>query len=262
MPMDVLRNYRYEMMRPGELEAAVRMCPLALAPVGTLEWHGRHLPLGLDALKAHAICLRIAEKSGGVVLPPNYFSCGGMLFPWTFRYDPGTVFRIIHQTLRRLKKHGFKIIFIITGHYPVHHVLLLMAAAEMFMAFNDAVAVALPEFSMAGGTGYNGDHAAKWETSLMMELFPDLVDADELSKFDGLDGLRLAIRGIHGENPAETASRELGAKTLDEIVSGFASLAQQLLESADKNIARETHRRAVKDFLKYETKNIFDNLRL
>jgi hypothetical protein len=49
-----------------------------------LQWHGRHLPLGNDALKAHAILVKTAERSGGVVYPPVYFHEGfprGSLVP-------------------------------------------------------------------------------------------------------------------------------------------------------------------------------------
>jgi creatinine amidohydrolase/Fe(II)-dependent formamide hydrolase-like protein len=36
-------------------------------PFGLIEWHGRHLPLGNDALKAHGILVKAAERAGGVV---------------------------------------------------------------------------------------------------------------------------------------------------------------------------------------------------
>lgn len=244
-----MRNVRFELMRPAELEETSKTCPLAWIPVGTLEWHGRHLPVGLDALKAHAICERIAQKSGGVVLPPNYFSLSGMLFPWTFKYDPVTIARMTHVTLKKLRKNGFKVIFIITGHYPSDHVLLLMAVAEWFMTFNDAVVVVLPEFAMAKESGYNGDHAAKWETSLMMELFPELIEKDEMDKYRDLSGFEMFFKGVHGENPAISASRELGASTLNEIESGFSELAARLLDNPDKRIAKEIHREMIFNFI-------------
>jgi creatinine amidohydrolase/Fe(II)-dependent formamide hydrolase-like protein len=38
--------------------------PLCYLPLGTLEWHGEHAAVGLDALKAHAVCVLAAERSG------------------------------------------------------------------------------------------------------------------------------------------------------------------------------------------------------
>ena len=65
-----------QFMRPGQLEAAARKFPVVYVPVGCIEWHGRHLPLGTDALKAHGILVKCAEKFGGVVYPPVYFHAG------------------------------------------------------------------------------------------------------------------------------------------------------------------------------------------
>ncbi|MFH1539786.1 MAG: creatininase family protein [bacterium] len=248
-----MAKVQFEQMRPAELEALVQDRPLAWLPVGTLEWHGRHLPVGLDALKAHALCCRIAERAGGAVLPANYHSILGMLFPWTFRY-PNSVFSgAVTTTLRHLKKYGFKVMFIITGHYPARQVLYLIALAESFMAAHNAVVVALPEFGMAQEAGYNGDHAAKWETSIMMELFPELVDERELSLLAGERGYPLLRRGVMGENPAEHASRELGAEVVDVIVENFSNLADELLEMPDKNAARRiahgVHREFVKNYV-------------
>jgi creatinine amidohydrolase len=63
---------RYEEMTPREFLEAVEKMPVFIVPTGLLEWHGDHLPLGQDALKAHGICLRVAEKlGGGIVLPPQ-----------------------------------------------------------------------------------------------------------------------------------------------------------------------------------------------
>ena len=73
------RRVRYEEMKPDELEHAVAEFPVAYCAFGSLEWHGRHLPVGTDALKAHGIVVRAAERYGGVALPPTYW---GFVEPW------------------------------------------------------------------------------------------------------------------------------------------------------------------------------------
>src|SRR5579864_5564960 len=60
---------QYELMTPGEIVAARARCPVAFVPVGPIEWHGPHLPLGTDALVAHHLAVRAARIVGGVVLP-------------------------------------------------------------------------------------------------------------------------------------------------------------------------------------------------
>ncbi|MBM3477147.1 MAG: creatininase family protein, partial [Armatimonadetes bacterium] len=46
---------RYEEMLPDELREVIRAAPVAYVPLGSLEWHGYHLPVGNDAIKAHEI---------------------------------------------------------------------------------------------------------------------------------------------------------------------------------------------------------------
>ena len=76
-----------QFMRPAQLEKAISEFPVVYVPFGLIEWHGRHLPLGNDALKAHAILVKAAEQCGGVVYPPVYFHEG---FPRSLssRYSP------------------------------------------------------------------------------------------------------------------------------------------------------------------------------
>ncbi|MBM4049279.1 MAG: creatininase family protein, partial [Planctomycetes bacterium] len=70
---------RYEEMFPDEVEAALKKASVAYVPLGSLEWHGPHIAMGNDTLKIHAVCVRIAKRTGGVVLPPTFWgiSTGG-----------------------------------------------------------------------------------------------------------------------------------------------------------------------------------------
>jgi creatinine amidohydrolase len=75
---EAMKEFRYEYMFPADFLAAVKEMPVFLMPTGLLEWHGNHLPLGQDALKAYGICLETARKlGGGIVLPPNYYGRPG-----------------------------------------------------------------------------------------------------------------------------------------------------------------------------------------
>src|SRR5262249_31715737 len=58
---------------PHQFRERKNECPVAWIPLGTLEWHGRHLPLGVDGLIVEGLCLRAASEIGGVVFPPLYY---------------------------------------------------------------------------------------------------------------------------------------------------------------------------------------------
>ena len=86
-----MTEVRYERLHPAELRAAVERAPLAFLPVGTLEFHGEHLPFGVDSFEAHGLCLRAAELAGGVVLPPVYLASGCLDLPFTLSFEPELV---------------------------------------------------------------------------------------------------------------------------------------------------------------------------
>ena len=58
---------RYEEMLPHEIRTAREERALAYLPLGTLEWHGPQNAVGLDGLKAHALCCEFAAEHGGLV---------------------------------------------------------------------------------------------------------------------------------------------------------------------------------------------------
>jgi creatinine amidohydrolase/Fe(II)-dependent formamide hydrolase-like protein len=96
-----------QFMRPAQLEAAGRKFPAVYVPFGLIEWHGLHLPLGNDAIKAHAILVKCAEKFGGVVYPPVYFHNG-------FRQEH--LVPVLTDLFGRLKRTGYRVIIGVSGH--------------------------------------------------------------------------------------------------------------------------------------------------
>ena len=52
----------YIQSRPSELQAAIDEFPAAYAPLGSLEWHDLHLPLGFDGLKAETLLRKVMDR--------------------------------------------------------------------------------------------------------------------------------------------------------------------------------------------------------
>jgi len=61
------KKVRYEELLPHEMEEIMKDKPIAYLPFGTLEWHGLHLALGNDAVKACELCLRVAQRAGALL---------------------------------------------------------------------------------------------------------------------------------------------------------------------------------------------------
>ncbi len=64
---------RYWMCRPDQIVERRQACPVAYVPLGTLEWHGPHNPVGADTLQAEGLAVLCARRGGGLVLPPLYY---------------------------------------------------------------------------------------------------------------------------------------------------------------------------------------------
>jgi creatinine amidohydrolase len=221
---------RYEEMLPDELQEVLRTAPIAYAPLGSLEWHGYHLPLGNDAIKVHEICLLAAGATGGAVLPPLFCGVGGghKEYFGSAMVEEEWVEPLLKRQFDCLARHGFRVIVAVTGHYPGEQVEMVRRAAAAHMAEPGAATVlALPEYAAFPSDPRRGDHAAKWETSILWHLRPDLVDTTRLT--DGRDD---PLYGVYGDDPRAHASQALGRETVDGIVAGLAEMVRQAL--ADK----------------------------
>src|SRR5436853_2961144 len=67
-----MRRVEYELMRPPDIVQERDRLPIAFVPIGPLEWHRSHLPLGTDGLHTHEVAVEVARRIGGIVLP-TYF---------------------------------------------------------------------------------------------------------------------------------------------------------------------------------------------
>jgi creatinine amidohydrolase len=68
-----MRTVRFELLRPDEILAERQRFPVVYQPIGPLEWHGPHMPYGMDPLHAETEARRVAEMIGGVVMPTLYW---------------------------------------------------------------------------------------------------------------------------------------------------------------------------------------------
>ena len=177
---------RYEQLRPDELEDVLRASPIAYWPLGLIEHHGWHLPIGFDGIKAERICGRAAEQTGGVILPVMWW--GGLgghdQFKWTHYQPPGAAGEIVATTVGQLFTFGFRAVVVLAGHYPWQSILderlppIAKRNADRHLLWGTEVTIA-PDGS---DPRTRGDHAAREETSMGLSLLPELTDASAASR--------------------------------------------------------------------------------
>ncbi len=221
MTNDLPASVQMQFMRPAQLEAAGRAFPVVYVPFGLIEWHGRHLPLGNDALKAHGILVKTAEKFGGVVYPPVFFHNG---------FDQEALVPILRDLFDRLKKTGFRVIIGVSGHNVREQIDMIDKALDRTTADGTVAGIGLWEVTLSQCEESDTDHAAKWETSNMMFLYPDLVDMSELGT--GLLAPDMKPpHGIGGLDPRQHASVEAGRRNVELASEAIGRKAGELLES-------------------------------
>ena len=219
-------------------------------PLGTFEHHGWHLPVCFDGIKAHALCQRVAQRTGGAVLPTFFYGTGGghVGYKWTLMLPEAQIAPLIEATLNHLARQGFQVVVLLTGHYPqeqvdmVHRLAREAQQRHLHVRF---IGLTEPEVTTAEpGDPAAGDHAAKYETSLALALNPEWVRLDRLTAGRNPTQVTLpdtplkdapthdpshALYAIHGQDPRTKASKELGEKLLAEIVSRLADKVEEAL---------------------------------
>ncbi|UVC17565.1 creatininase family protein [Mesorhizobium onobrychidis] len=177
---------RWEELSSPDVASLDRERTVVMLPLGSVEQHGNHMPLGTDTMLAHAVSLAAAERArDAVVLPSPWFgfSVHHMRFPGSVTLRAETLIAVAEDVVASLVQHGFRRILIVNGHGGNAGVIDLLASTLGYRHYGAARIAALTYFHLArqaiaelrrsepGGMG----HACEFETAMVQHLRPDLV---------------------------------------------------------------------------------------
>jgi len=180
----------------GELtwiEAAKRLkeVDVALLPVGSIEQHGPHLPLDVDAFDAAYLAMKVGEACSDpkpLVLPviPYGVSYHHEDFAGTISIGPETLSRLVYEIGMSSASHGITKLVIINGHggnSPALHFAAQMINrdAHIFTCV-DTGETSDPDINALVETP-NDVHAGEIETSTTLAVRPNLVNREVSGKF-------------------------------------------------------------------------------
>ena len=230
---------------------------IIILPVGSLEQHGPHLPLNVDVVIPTSLAKMVSEELDAMVLPPIVYgykshptSGGGELFPGTTSLDGITLINLTLDILRETYRHGGRRFLILNGHYE--NVAFVTEAVELLVREVDDARVVILSwweqvsdemvdelFAETGFPGWEPEHAAITETSLMQYFAPELVREDKIIDDQSERKLTYSIfpppddiipkSGILYK--ATYASREKGEKLAKQVVGTIVQIARQELGS-------------------------------
>jgi len=210
-------------------------------PLGTLEWHGAHLPLGSDLINAIEISKIISKKVGGVVLPPIFVGTNNFkikkkriilsgvdlqlnkkLVGSIYFLKPTLFYRLLESLIFQIKPQGFKKLVIIAGHSGAKQIEILDKIKNNFSTTNFKILVIYPLKMIGEKYGKRTRHAGYEETSLLWALRPDLVKKSKRTKYSNKDIIKL-----RGGDPRFRSSIKLGNQFLNYIIKDSVKMIKK-----------------------------------
>ncbi len=144
---------------------------IAFLPVGTVEMHGPHQPVGTDTIIAKAFALSIAEQADGLVLPEFHYSWAGSTdgFAGTISMEIGLEQAVVEAIALRSFRMGFGKVVLVSVHSPNNHVLYL-SARTFYEKHHKPLFFIDPyrPIDEASSRIFEGDYARSKEASLVL----------------------------------------------------------------------------------------------
>jgi creatinine amidohydrolase len=159
-----------------------------IIPMGSIEAHGDHLPIGTDCIVSSHLANMVAERLGDALVAPVIATghAPRTRFPGTISFPVDLVVQVLAHYLEALEHDGFRTVVILPMHAESFQTLQLFAPelGRRFPALTivptvDVAALLLLRGQVGLEHGITGDeagwHAGAAETAEMLAIAPDRV---------------------------------------------------------------------------------------
>lgn len=233
---------------PKALEKSNYTCIL---PVGILEKHGPHAPIGSDLIHVREWAARVTKKEYSVIFPDYFY---GQIYearhqPGTFALPSRLIWEMLDATCEEIARNGFKKIVIINGHGGNPNFLRFFVQSQLerrrdYVIYfyepgqDAALNEKVREIRKSDPAG--DQHAGERETSTLLYLRPDLVQMDRATQESGANQKRLAIPDVytaiwwyagfpnHYAGEGDKATRELGQLLTEQRIENLAKALRSI----------------------------------
>jgi len=223
---------------------------VAVLPIGATEAHNLHLPYGTDSFQVEAIAQRACERAWGqgaevLLLPTLQVSINEntLGFPWTLSLKPTTILQIMRDTCSALATHRLLKLLVLNGHGGNE-----LKAFLRELHRETEVQMVLVNWWEVDPEGHAtifedpGEHADEMETSLMLHLRPELVEAERADEGETREphftGMKQGWAWIarpwdvlttsSGVGDPVAATAEKGEQFLERVVTKIAGLLVEM----------------------------------
>lgn len=171
----------WEELTMADIESLDREGTLLVLPVGSIEGHGSHLPVGTDWQTAISVVDDLADRMEDVVVLPGipYGLCSSTRdLPGTISLSFDTIRSLVGEVLEGVLSRGFRRILVLSSHAGRHHMSAIRLAAIRLARQYDVSILVVSDYEVAYDLPEvpDGDgHGGMVETSRMIAIRPELV---------------------------------------------------------------------------------------
>lgn len=243
---------RWDEITAGEWPKAPKASnETCILPIGILEKHGPHVPVGSDLIQVREWSARATKKEYAVVFPDFFY---GQINearhqPGTFALPARVVWDLLEATCDEIARNGFKKIVIINGHGGNPEMIRYFMQTRLGKQRNYAVYFFEPPADSAYRKNLTAlhkspeaadQHAGERETSALLYLRPDLVKMDSAKNESGANQHRLAIPNVytaiwwyasypnHYAGEGAQATRKLGELITEHYISNLVTALKDI----------------------------------
>lgn len=220
------RKVWLQYLTPDEAVARRKRCSALLIPISPIEWHGPHLPLGVDGLASGYVAERAAQILGATVYPilfvgtererrpemlrslglPEDAHIEGMDFPAnnykSFYFREEVFALVLRDVIGMAKANGYQVVRIVNGHGAENQ---LATIARLCTELDDPLGQRVIANAPSAPSGkrkavpaakakkVSGGHATSDETLVMMAFEPDTVHLERLPPRSGRCGALISL---------------------------------------------------------------------
>ena len=226
-----MRKVLYEELLPEELVQRIQEMPVAYLPLGTLEWHGPHMPLGADGIQSKGPD-RVFHD-GGKSFYGMDINTEGALNTYCVQQMKGSAYwmekelfqNYLRSIFAQLSRVGVRIV-VGHGHGPsIKAFQELKEEAEEKFGLSILTAWTFAEDERLR---YQNDHAGANETSIVMAVRPELIDFGQVKEDES------NLIGIAGGHPVRESSEAFGNEileyTMKTLISGIEAEYKKIKE--------------------------------
>lgn len=246
---------RWDELTASDWEMALKKSDsTCILPIGILEKHGPHGPIGSDLIKVRQWSARATKKEYAVVFPDYFY---GQINEakqqyGTFSLPSSLVMELLEATCKEIGRNGFKKIIIVNGHGGNPQMIRYFIQNQLEKKRDYAVYffdpktpkdVAEKASQLRKSEAKFDMHGGENETSSLLYLRPDLVKLDKSTSESGENQNRLQLSNDlytaiwwyaaypnHYAGKAEVSSIELGKLLTDSIIESLANAIKAVKE--------------------------------